>query len=122
MKLGDISNGAGVTTTDATPTTLLSYALPTGLAAVYLAMVTARNTTTNKSANTVIAFGAQNLAGTAAILGTPTNVLTVANGSDAAMNTVSVAITNSTGNVVVQGTGIAATNILWTVSLVQVKN
>lgn len=104
-------------TTDATLTTLKSYALESNQGGVFDLFVTARNTATNRCANTRVCFGAQNLAGAAAILGTPAILLSIANGSDAAMNTVAVTITVSLGNVLIQGTGIAATNIQWTVSL-----
>jgi hypothetical protein len=108
---------AVVTTANATITTLLTFALASNTGGVFQAYVSARNTATNRCASTIVGFGAQNLAGTAAVLGTPTASLTVANGSDAAMNTVAVTIDANLGNVRVRGTGIAATNIQWTASL-----
>lgn len=108
---------AQITTANATQTTCLTYAVASNQSGVFMAVVTARNTSTNHAAATVIMFGAENVAGTVAIDGTAQNILTVANGSNAAMNTVSVAVSGSTSNIIVQVTGIAATNIQWTVKL-----
>lgn len=106
-----------VVTTNATLTTLATYALPNNSGGCALVKVSARNTATNKCANTVVSLGVQNLAGTAAILGTPTANLSVANGSDATMTGVAVSFSVSGANLLVQGTGIAATNISWKTSV-----
>jgi hypothetical protein len=111
------SQNRRTTTTDATPTIIGAYPLPDNTGGVFRLEVTARNTTTNRTANTVVVFGAQNLAGTAAILSTPAILLTVANGSDAAMAAVVVGVTTSLGSIIINGTGIAATNIEWQTSL-----
>jgi hypothetical protein len=106
-----------ITTTDATQSTLASYAIDTDTSGIFVARVSAKNTATKRSAQTLLAFGAQNLAGTAAVLGTPTIVLSIANGSDAAMAAVLVAIDATGATVRIRVTGIVATNILWTATL-----
>ena len=104
-------------TAGAVLTPLLTYPLPGGVGGLLHCRVTAKNTATGRCANTIVDFGAQNLAGVAAILGTPAIGLSIANGSDAAMALVLVTVSVSGGNVVINGTGLAATNIQWTCSL-----
>lgn len=114
MRIGEVANGAGVTTTDALTHTILTYALTNNQSGVYMLFVTAKNTATNKSGNTIVAFAAQNVAGAVTIFPSSTDVLSVIDGSDASMSGISVTVTQSGNNVVIQGTGIEATNILWT--------
>jgi hypothetical protein len=115
MRIDNVANS--VTTTDATPTPLVAFSIPPATAGVFLVMVTARNTSTNKSANFIGGFGAQNLTGTAAVLGTQATLLSVANGSDPSMTGVAVTCAASGGSVLVKGTGIAATTIQWQASV-----
>jgi hypothetical protein len=79
-------------------------------------MVNARNTATNRTANFIQVFGAQNQAGVAAIVGTPQPLLSVLQGSDVAM-AVAVVVAVTGGQIVIQVTGIAATNIQWQASM-----
>lgn len=109
--------GPKVTTADATLTTILTYNIPSNTGICGRVLVNGRNTTTNRVANTIIVFGAQNQAGTAAVLGTPVVQLTLALGSDAAMNAVLVTLAATGGQLLVQVQGIIATNIQWQASM-----
>jgi len=111
--LNDFSLPAPTTTTDIVTTTVLTYPIPNNTGGVFVAKVTGRNTSTNATANAILQFGAQNVAGTAAVVGTPQATLSVANGSDASMNTVVVAVSASAGNILVRVTGLALTTIQW---------
>jgi hypothetical protein len=108
------------TTAGAVASPILTYPVRSGTGAAFQLMVSAKNTATGRSANTVVTFGAQNLGGVAAILGVPAVGLSVANGSDAAMALCVVAVTAVGGNLVVNGTGLLATNIQWIASLMLV--
>ncbi len=101
------------TTTDATVTTLAAISLPSNTSGNFLARVTARNTATNTTGNATVVFGAHNIAGVVTIVGTPAFPLSVAAGSDVAMNTIVVTPQASGSFAVVTGAGIVATNIEW---------
>ncbi len=108
--------GAKVTTVDATANvTILTYNIPSNTGICARVMVNARNTTTNRTASFITVFGAQNQAGVAAIIGAAVAQLAV---SDGAMSTASLSLPAFTGGqVLIQVTGIAATNIQWQASM-----
>lgn len=116
--LDDLAVGA-TTTTDATANvTVLTYAIPSGNSGMYMACISGRNTSTNHATALQLIFGAENVGGTVTVNGTPQLILNVANGSNAAMNTVGApTAAGSSGNLLIRVTGIAATNILWTAKL-----
>jgi hypothetical protein len=111
--------GAKVTTVDATANvTILTYNIPANTGICARVMVQARNTATNRTANFSGLFGAQNQAGVASALGIPRNELSIAAGSDPAMNTVAINDPVPVGGAIdIQVTGLAATTIQWQASL-----
>ena len=113
--------GAKVTTVDSTLTTILTYNIPNNTGICARLMVSARNTATNRTANCILVFGAQNLAGVAATVGTPqdgtTGLLNLASGSDSLVNVTVHAPAVSGGQILIQVNGIGATNIQWQASM-----
>ena len=103
-----------VTTTNATITTLLTIAVPTGSAIGGLIKIVVRDTTTTaSSAFYMRQVLSTNTSGTAAIIG---SVITL--GTDVvavALVTALVTISVTSGNLLIRGTGIAATTLEWQV-------
>lgn len=115
-------SGPKVTTVDATANVvILTYNIPNNTGICARVMISGRDTVTNKTANCIVAFAAQNQAGTAAIIGTPTptSILTFTQGSDqtefAGLPVATIGFTG--GQVQIRVTGIAATTIQWQASM-----
>jgi len=99
IQVGDL------TTTDATVTTIITVAIPTGKNVVGFLLATSRNTSnTNTKTFTGSVYG-KNVGGTVTVASSLTNLVT-----DEATN---VTVTNSGTNMIIQVTGIAATTIDW---------
>lgn len=103
---------ATVSTTNATPTTIATIAVAASTTTRIAGYVVARRTgggsgSAEDGAGYTIDVTAKNTAGTAAIIG---STLTASHESVAGYN---VTFTTSTGNILIQVTGVASTNINW---------
>lgn len=104
-----------LTTTDATLTAAITYTIPSGSAGYVEATVIGRkisdsSTVVNKKCQAV-----KNVGGTASLIGSVGTILTLA--ADVSLSSSVVAIAVSSGNVLVNITGVAATTIEWFVEL-----
>ena len=109
----DLAEGV-VSTTDATVTTIITYAIPSGTSAFVKVFATGRktNATVGDTIAATVTYGVKNLAGTASIVGgAPVNA--VAKQTDASLAAATIAVVASGGNILVQVTGVAANNVDW---------
>lgn len=106
----DVKRPAVVTTTNATPTTVFTYPVPSGASILAKTKIIAR-ASDGTSASWQIDATAKNLAGVMSIIGTVSNLLSPQ--KDTAALLWNATITNSGTDVTVQVTGGIATTINW---------
>jgi hypothetical protein len=99
------------TTTNATPVAIVTYALPSGSAAYVDAVISLRNTGNGDGAALRISRCVKNVSGTASTIGSVNNIVTLT--ADTSLTLASATIAVSGASVVVNVTGVAATNIEW---------
>ncbi len=98
-----------VTTSNATPTTLISFPLPAVGTYTFDLNIAAYNTTDTLGASYSVFLGAKRLGGTASKLNLEDKVVN----EEVGMEACDVSVTTASNNVILQATGIAAKTINW---------
>lgn len=100
-----------LTTADATQTTTLTYAIPSGASFYAEIVAVGRNTSTGDTVVAKKAQGGRNVAGTVTLISSIVNIVTLA--ADVSLSTAAFTMVASSGNLLVKVTGVVATNIEW---------
>ena len=114
VRIIDWKSGVATTTDAATPATICeSDNIPTGATATVDVYIQGRDAAGN-IASTSFQHRARNVGGTLTLVGSITNLVTMALGSDAALSTAAASITSVAGpKLRLQVNGVVATTIEW---------
>lgn len=98
-----------VTTVDATPTTIVSFAIPSGFSCAFQVLVAGLDQATFDGCGGYTTALVKNIAGTASLIGVPD----IINAREGSVITASFTTTCSGGNFIISAVGVAATTIKW---------